>query len=167
VDQPTARSISLAVAALARAGASATPAQLIPEAAAYAAWILGEPGLTAMIAVAAAVDGKPVILGGTMPQTVNATADNATVTLVAAETDDHGNRTSDQLVWANDDAANAIATWAVSADTKTCTGTLTHTEGVVNITLDDPASPAVGTTQIQLIVGPGPTSKISVTATVA
>ncbi len=121
--------------------------------------------------ITAAVDGIPVPLtppgGTTMPQIVNATVDNTTVTLAALPEDDHNNPTPDQLAWANDDTAAAVADWALSADTKTYTGTLKATEGTVNITVTDPSAPGLSPAVVQLVVGPGATSQIQVTATVA
>jgi hypothetical protein len=122
---------------------------------------------TAAIAVAAAVDGNPVpllISGETMSQTVNATVDNNTVTLVAASEDDHNNPTSDQLTWTNDDTSGTVGTYADNGDTYTVT--LAHAEGTVNITVDDPSAPDLSPTVVQLVVGPGATSQINVTATV-
>lgn len=128
-------------------------------------------GTTVRLAVTAAVDGAAVPLttppGGTMPQIVNATVDNTTVTLAALPEDDHNNPTSDSLAWANDDTANAVANWVLSDDTKTYTGTLTQAEGTVNITVTDPSAPALSPTEVQLVVGPGATSQVQVTATVS
>jgi hypothetical protein len=133
--------------------------------------LLEGPNATARLVITAEVDGAPVALitppGGTMPQLVNATDDNNTVTLTAAEADDHNQPTSDQLVWTNDDTASAVATWELSADTKTYTGTLTHTEGTVNITITDPSAPNLSPTVVQLVVGAGATSQINVSAVVA
>lgn len=128
-------------------------------------------GNTVRLMVAAQVDGAGVPMitppGGNMPQIVNATVDNNTVTLVAAPEDDHNNPTGDSLAWANDDTAAVVADWVLSGDTRTYTGTLKHVEGTVNITLTDPSAPQIGDTQVQLVVGPGATSQVQVTATVA
>lgn len=125
-------------------------------------------GTTVRLTITAAVDGAAVSLrtppGGTMPQIVNATVDNTTVTLVAAPTDDHGNATTDQLTFANDDTAATVADWVQSGDTYT--GTLKAVEGTVNITVTDPSAPNLSATDVQLVVGPGATSQINVTATV-
>ena len=43
-----------------------------------------------------------------MAQTVAATVDNTTVTLVAAPEDDHGDQTPDLLTWTNDDTASRV-----------------------------------------------------------
>jgi len=145
-----------------------SPHKLIAYADRLVPWIAGTE--TARIVLAAAViDGIAVTLnqpGGTMPQDVAATVDNTTVTLVASPQDDHGDQTPDQLTWTNDDTASAVATWELSADTDTYTGTLTHTEGTVNITVTDPSSPALAPTVVTLTVGAGATSQINVTATV-
>jgi hypothetical protein len=127
-------------------------------------------GTTVRIAVTAAVDGAGVPLktlpGGTMPQIVNATVDNTTVTLTVLPADDHNNATSDTLVITNDDTAAVIADWVLSADTHTYTGTLKAVEGTVNIAINDPAAPSLSQTDVQLVVGPGATSQVQVTATV-
>ena len=101
-----------------------------------------------------------------MAQTVAATVDNTTVTLVAAPQDDHGDPTPDQLTWANDDTAGAVAAWVLDPTTDIYTGTLTHAEGTVNITVTDPTAPVLAPTVVALTVGPGATSQINVTATV-
>ena len=54
----------------------------------------------------------------------------------------------------------------MSDDTRTYTGTLKQAEGTVNITLTDPSAPQIGDTLVQLVVGPGATSQVQVTATV-
>ena len=144
------------------------PRRLIAYADRLVPWITGT--ITARIVLTAAViDGIAVAVnqpGGTMPQDVAATVDNTTVTLVASPQDDHGDPTPDQLTWSNDDTASAFATWVLSADTDTYTGTLTHAEGVVNITVTDPTAPALAPTVVTLTIGPGATSQINVTATV-
>lgn len=166
MDDQSIRAAALIASAAAWSGQSspATPDALTAYARQLIGWIAG----TDRLALIAVIDSGPATeLGGTMPQTVSATVDNTTVTLKAQPEDDHGNPTPDQLTWANDDTASAVATWAASADTKTYTGTLTHAEGTVNITVTDPSAPSLAPAQIQLVVGPGAASQINVTATVA
>jgi hypothetical protein len=132
---------------------------------------LGHPAVTTRLAVTAEIDGAAVTLitqpGGSMPQLVNATVDNTTVTLTVLSEDDHGDVTSDALTIVNDDTAAAVADWVLSADTHTYTGTLKAALGTVNITITDPSAPALSPTEVQLVVGPGATSQVNVTAAVA
>ena len=131
-------------------------------------WIAGT--VTTRIVLTAETDGIAVTVnppsGGEMAQTVAATVDNTTVTLVAQPEDDHNDPTPDLLTWTNDDTASAVAAWVLSADTHTYTGTLTHAEGTVNITVTDPTVPSLAPTVVTLTVGPGATSQVNVTATV-
>jgi hypothetical protein len=132
---------------------------------------LGHPAVTARLVIAVEIDRVAVTPitqpGGTMAQIVNATVDNTTVTLTVLSEDDHGDVTSDTLTIVNDDTAAAVADWVLSADTHTYTGTLKAVEGTVNITITDPAAPALAPAEVQLVVGPGATSQINVTAAVA
>jgi hypothetical protein len=144
------------------------PHRLIAYADRLVPWIAGT-ATTRLVLTAAVIDGIAVTVnqpGGTMAQTVAATVDNTTVTLVASPQDDHNDPTPDLLTWTNDDTASAVAAWVLSADTDTYTGTLTHAEGTVNITITDPTAPALSPTVVTLTVGPGATSQINVTATV-
>lgn len=131
---------------------------------------LEHPADAARLVVIAEIDGAAVPIthpGGTMAQVVNATVDNNTVTLTVLSEDDHNNPTSDTLTITNDDTAAVVADWVLSADTHTYTGTLKHVEGTVNISITDPAAPALAATDVQLVVGPGATSQVNVTAAVA
>lgn len=157
--------------ALARAPEIVTPAEapdVVVVAELYRKFL---DGTTVRLQVTAQVDGAGVPLitlpGGNMAQIVNATVDNTTVTLSALPEDDHNNPTGDQLSWGNDDAAAVVADWVQSDDTLSYTGTLKAAEGTVNITVTDPAAPNLSPTEVQLVVGPGATSQIQVTATVA
>ena len=145
-----------------------SPHELIAYADRLVPWIAGTV-TTRIVLTAAVIDGIAVTVnqpGGTMAQTVAATVDNTTVTLVAAPQDDHGDPTPDQLTWANDDTAGAVAAWVLDPTTDIYTGTLTHAEGTVNITVTDPTAPVLAPTVVALTVGPGATSQINVTATV-
>jgi len=161
-----------AAAGLIAAGAAdwdhENPRRLTAYADQVAQWIAGT--VTTGIVLTASADGIAVTVnqpsGGEMAQTVAATVDNTTVTLVAEPEDDHNDPTPDLLTWTNDDTAAAFATWVLSADTHTYTGTLTHAEGVVNITVTDPAVPDLAAAVITLTIGPGATSQLNVTATV-
>ena len=166
MDEKEIRAAAGLIAANATEWGRDEPHRLIAYADRLVPWIAGT--ITARIVLTAAViDGITVNQsGGTMPQDVAATVDNTTVTLVASPEDDHGDPTPDQLTWSTDDAASAFATWVLSADTDTYTGTLTHTEGVVNITVTDPTAPSLAPTVVTLTIGPGATSQINVTATV-
>jgi hypothetical protein len=131
---------------------------------------LEQPLPASRLVITAEIDGHAVTLktepGGTIAQIVNATVDNTTVTLTVLSEDDHGDVTSDTLTIVNDDAAAAVADWVLSADTHTYTGTLKAVEGTVNITITDPSAPALSPTEVQLVVGPGATSQVNVTAVV-
>lgn len=168
MDVPTARSAALIAAAAAHAGQGIAAADLITYASQLAPWILAA---TTRLVLTVAIDGTPVTLttppGGTVPTTVTATVDNNTVTLTAQPEDDHGDPTPDQLTWTNDDTAGTVATWSVSADTHTYTGTLKHAEGMVHVTVSDPSATGLAAGEVDVIVGPGATSQIVVTGAVS
>ncbi len=161
-----------AAAGLIAAGAAdwdhENPRRLTAYADQVAQWIAGT--VTTGIVLTASADGIAVTVnqpsGGEMAQTVAATVDNTTVTLVAEPEDDHNDPTPDLLTWTSDDTAATFATWVLSADTHTYTGTLTHAEGTVNITVTDPTVPDLAPTVVTLTIGPGATSQLNVTATV-
>jgi hypothetical protein len=102
-----------------------------------------------------------------MAVSIAATVDNNTVIITVLPEDDHGDATPDQLTWANDDTASAVAAWAVDATTHVYTGTLTHAEGTVNITATDPSASGLAPFEAQLVVGPGGTSQLVGTAVVS
>lgn len=105
--------------------------------------------------------------GVTVAIAVAATVDNNTVTIQVLPEDDHGDVTPDQLSWTNDDTASAFATFSLSADTHTGTFTLTHAEGTINVTIADPSESGLAPAEVQIVIGPGATSQLAATATVA
>ena len=169
MDDQEIRAAAVIAAAAAHPWDGETPHKLIAYAGRLVPWIAGK--VTTGIILTASADGIAVAVtppsGGTMAQTVAATVDNTTVTLVAQPEDDHNDPTPDLLTWTNDDTASAVAAWVLSPDTHTYTGTLNHVEGTVNITVTDPTVPSLAPTEVTLTVGPGATSQINVTATVA
>ena len=168
MDDQEIRAAAVIAAAAAHAWDEESPRKLTAYAARLVPWIAGT--VTARITLTAETDGIAVTVqppsGGEMAQTVAATVDNTTVTLVAQPEDDHNDPTPDLLTWTNDDTAGAVAAWVLSADTHTYTGTLTHAEGTVSITVTDPTVPSLAPTVVTLTVGPGATSQVNVTATV-
>lgn len=170
MDDQAIRAAAMIAAAMATAGLDpgATPPDLIAYANQLVPYVTG-PGTASQIAVLAFIDDSEVIMttppGGTMPQVVNATDDNTTVVLTATGQDDHNQPTSDQLTFANDDtSATPVASWVQSGNTYT--GTLNHIEGTVNVTITDPTVPSLAPTVVQVVVGPGETTQVNVTATV-
>lgn len=169
MDDQEIRAAAGLIAASAQDWNHESPRDLTAYADQIVSWIAGT--LTTVIVLTAEVDGIAVAVnssaGGTMAQDVAATVDNTTVTLVAMTEDDHNDPTPDMLTWVNDDTAAAVATWVLSDDTHTYTGTLNHVEGVVNVTVTDPAAVSLSPTVVTLTVGPGATSQLNVSATVA
>ena len=129
-------------------------------------------GTTVRFAWTVAIDGVIIPLttpsGGTMPTiAVAATDDNTTVTFTVAPQDDHQQDTADQLTVTSDDTAGTVGTLVVNDDTHGGVLTLTHVEGVVNVTFSDPSAPTVEDLVFTVTVGPGATQALSGTATVA
>jgi hypothetical protein len=91
----------------------------------------------------------------------NMTVDD-TITLTVKTEDDHGDPTSDAIVFASDDNGTVI-TW--TTDGLVSTGKPVA-EGTVNVSISDPSAPSLAPTAVAITVGAGATSQISVDATV-
>jgi hypothetical protein len=88
-----------------------------------------------------------------------------TADIVIAETDDHGDPTSDALTWTGSDGGTVL-TLTPSADTLSC-HVVPVAEGTgVTVTAADPTAPAAQPFVASFDVGPGPTSSITGTVTV-
>jgi hypothetical protein len=88
-----------------------------------------------------------------------------TADIVIAETDDHGDPTSDALTWTGSDGGTVL-TLTPSADTLSC-HIVPVAEGTgVTVTAADPASPTAAPFVASFDIGPGPTSSLSGTVTV-
>jgi hypothetical protein len=132
--------------------------------------------LTAATAMAVTVRVDRTTIGPFTPLTrngvpvalvVNATDDNNVVTIQVLPEDDHNQPTPDVLAWTDDDTSNALATFSLSADTHTGTYTLAHAEGTINGSVSDPSDASLAPFLFQIVIGPGATSQLAGTATVA
>ena len=115
MDDQEIRAAAVIAAAAAHPWDGETPHKLIAYAGRLVPWIAGK--VTTGIILTASADGIAVAVnppsGGEMAQTVAATVDNTTVTLVAQPEDDHNDPTPDLLTWTNDDTASAVAAWVL------------------------------------------------------
>lgn len=91
--------------------------------------------------------------------------DDQSVTISVNPEDDHGDATSDQITFSNDDPNSAVLNGTVSADGKSWTGSPVA-EGTVNFTVSDPSAPDVAPFTAQVVVEAGPTSQLVGTVTV-
>lgn len=166
MDVQAARAGALIAAAISYSGERTAATELMQHADELVPYILAPPTVRMVATVTIQdTDFSATTDGGSM--TTPATADQTSVTIVIATQDDHGNPTADQLVWTSDDPNALLVTPVISADTKTYTGTFTHTEGTVNITATDPTAPAVAAFTAQVVIGAGATSQLAGTVTVA